>query len=208
MQSFGWNPPRKAQISCEPDTRILNINGVRGFLLMREADFMFRLGAELDPAGRYLEIGSFLGLNVCCVASGMLASGNQTAEIHCVDTWETPLEYNNLPQADNLYENFCKNIKKTGVAEYIDIHKGYGPDMAASIEGSFDTIFIDGQRFCEECAANLQAWYPKLKPGGRFMGHDCVGEVRRALRNFCRQINAEFTFVEPPQSSYRWEIHK
>jgi hypothetical protein len=37
---------------------------------------------------------------------------------------------------------------------------------------SLDFVFIDADHGYEGCLRDLRAWYPKVKPGGIFSGHD------------------------------------
>ena len=51
--------------------------------------------------------------------------------------------------------------------------KAFSVDAAASYpDGHFDWIFIDTVHTRDAVAADLQAWWPKLRPGGLFSGDD------------------------------------
>jgi len=45
-------------------------------------------------------------------------------------------------------------------------------DAAALVTGPFDWIYVDASHDKVSVAADLEAWAPKLRPGGLLMGHD------------------------------------
>ena len=59
-------------------------------------------------------------------------------------------------------------------------------------DASLDFVYIDGRHDYESVLADLESWWPKLRPGGIFAGHDYLngrlpnGEfgVRRAVDEF------------------------
>lgn len=54
-----------------------------------------------------------------------------------------------------------------------EIWRSTGEDAAPRIpDGSLDFVYIDAQHQEEAVARDLAIWYPKLKPGGMFAGHD------------------------------------
>jgi hypothetical protein len=63
-------------------------------------------------------------------------------------------------------------------------------EAAAKIkDGTLDFVFIDGDHSYAGVTADLQAWAPKVKPGGLLCGHDwdndnTTQEVRRAVTDF------------------------
>ena len=51
----------------------------------------------------------------------------------------------------------------------------------------FDYIYIDGDHTLEGAAEDLEAWWPKVKSGGYFAGHDYSSSlgVMKAVDGFC-----------------------
>jgi len=59
----------------------------------------------------------------------------------------------------------------------------------------FDYIYIDGAHDYDNVINDLTAWYPKIKTGGIFSGHDWwYSDVRRAVWDFFKD--------KPPQRIY------
>jgi len=49
-------------------------------------------------------------------------------------------------------------------------------------DGSIDAVFIDADHRYERCLADIDAWEPKVRPGGWLVGHDYdMPSVRRAV---------------------------
>lgn len=83
---------------------------------------------------------------------------------------------------------------------------------AAEVEdASLDFVFIDADHSYEGCRRDIEAWVPKLKPGGLLCGHDFMHPdfpdwgVERAVREFAKggghryEIGADLTwFIRLP----------
>jgi predicted O-methyltransferase YrrM len=84
-------------------------------------------------------------------------------------------------------------------------------DAAATVpDGSVDVVFIDADHTHEGCAADIAAWWPKVKPGGYLSGHDWgypavdIG-VERAVREFCKREGVEVRVIS---LDYVWIVRK
>jgi hypothetical protein len=70
-------------------------------------------------------------------------------------------------------------------------------DAAPGIQdGSLDFVFIDGNHSYEASSADIAAWYPKVKSGGLFSGHDFYTRLKdtnsdalNAVLDFAESIN-------------------
>jgi hypothetical protein len=66
--------------------------------------------------------------------------------------------------------------------------------------GKLDFVFIDANHSYEAVKEDLEAWYPKIRKGGLFSGHDYQWEgVRKAVDEFF-ELNGLEGFVTPPAS--------
>jgi predicted O-methyltransferase YrrM len=64
-------------------------------------------------------------------------------------------------------------------------------EAAAQFEdNSIDFVFIDAAHEYEFVKEDIAAWYPKVKPGGLFAGHDYNWTgVHKAVSEFSQQYN-------------------
>lgn len=58
----------------------------------------------------------------------------------------------------------------------------------------FDFIYIDANHEYEYIKKDLEAWYPKLKLGGLFAGHDFRDDFSRGVNYGVRKAVLEFTY--------------
>ena len=192
-------------------TLMLEVNGVQGFLTAGDIGYLCTLARTLPQGGNYLEVGSFMGLSACLVATSILSSGNSAARVFCVDTWEGSPDHGDIQavQQETLFDVFSANVRKAGVDRIVLPFCGQSVDVAKVFSpGILDIIFIDANHSYEMCLLDIETWFPKLKPCGRMLGHDAVedGGVRAAVDEFCRKRGLSFSLTVPPAAHFIWEI--
>ncbi len=192
---------------------LVQINGVQGYLMPGDVLYLFRKAANLPPNATIVEVGSFMGLSSIVMAHALIANQNEGARLYCVDTWQGSPEHQQMEvvKEEKLYDIFIRNIQDAGVDHIICPVRKRSTEAAADFaDESADLIFIDGDHSFEACYADLKAWYPKLKPGGILIGHDCVpgSGVRQALEKFTAEYQLSYRVTEPPDAHYIFEISK
>lgn len=110
---------------------------------------------------------------------------------YAIDPWENNPELGN---ADEAYRIAKEMFQPFG--ERIEMIKEYSPKAADFIEdNSLDFIYIDGMHTYNEVKADINAWWPKLKFGGIFAGHDYHLEdwpgVYNSVNEFVKEYNQE-----------------
>ena len=96
----------------------------------------------------------------------------------------------------DLDKSIARNFFKfSGMEEKINIHEMDSEKALEHIDDeSLDFIFVDTYMTCEQAYRDLNSWYPKLKRGGLFSGHDWNADaVRKAVFKFRQQMNIQNT---------------
>lgn len=148
---------------------------------------------QFRSGSKFVEVGSWRGRSSCYLGVEILNSG-KNIELHCVDTWLGSEEHKpggeflngyEILKDDGLYKEFIKNIEP--IKEIIK------PVRMSSLEASMlyednslDFVFLDASHKYEDVKSDLKAWYPKVKIGGIFAGHDYPSwkEVVQAVDEF------------------------
>jgi predicted O-methyltransferase YrrM len=203
---------RPWKLGSDPRTGMLELHGVRGYLVPGDVAYLFHLAQALPPGGHYLEVGSFLGLSAIVAANGLLAGLNFRGTVHCVDTWRGSPEHQALPevQEGRLFELFLANVRGAGVEALVRPHRGESVEVARTWAGPpLDVVFIDGDHSAEECYQDIRHWHGRLGKGGRLLGHDASpgSGVEEAVRRFCAETGCRASVCPMPQSFYIWEVH-
>ncbi|CAL6335533.1 unnamed protein product [Bathycoccus prasinos] len=133
-----------------------------GFLLEREG---FTIGAELG-----VRTGNF--------ASRTLQSWKSCSKYVLVDAWVPLDNYKDLAnkRADVQEKNFVKTLTKLAqYKEIIEVCRNLTTNCATKFkQNTFDYIYIDARHDFKGVLVDLREWWPLLKDGGIFAGHDYV----------------------------------
>lgn len=81
-------------------------------------------------------------------------------------------------------------IKYSGMKDKVIFHEQDSNEAVKNFkEESVDFIFIDTYMSKEQCDSDLETWYPILKKGGLFSGHDWVSKDIQDSVNSFREKN-------------------
>jgi len=106
-----------------------------------------------------------------------------------------------------------KRLQKFGPRCRI-IHKTFADALRHFKNESLDFIYIDGYAHTgQEGGRTLRDWFPKLKPGGLFAGHDYhtqFPETIKAVDTFAaaNKLTLKFTEEKPPMHWPSWYCFK
>ncbi|WP_437610266.1 class I SAM-dependent methyltransferase [Sorangium sp. So ce834] len=165
------DPARKqaALLALFPVTRVEPIQG----WFSEEDGLAYRALVRSLRGGAMVEVGSWKGLSTAYV--GRLAARHGVA-LHCVDTWDGSSDayderYRALLAAEDVPGAFRANMEALGIRPHL--LRMPSTDAAARFaDASLDLVFLDGSHDRAAVLADLEAWWPKLKPGGVLGGHD------------------------------------
>jgi len=130
--------------------------------------------------------------------SEVLLTNKSLKKIYFVDPWKL---YEQDPgcsqkQQDEIYEGTVKLLKKYGDRAAV-VRKSSMEAVSDFANEYFDFIYIDANHDYKHVAEDIANWYPKLKKGGIFAGHDYRNDppeiygVKPAVDEFCKRLGIE-----------------
>ncbi len=147
--------------------------------------------ARCSDGAVFCEVGSWLGKSAAFMGTEIINSG-KSIRLWCVDTFSGDgADYEEYPAVRDgrQYETFLKNIEP--VSTVVKPLRMRSLLAAKELhECDFDFVFLDGDHHYEEIKADLEAWWPRVKPGGHLAGHDYyyAGQgVARAVNEFAQK---------------------
>jgi len=159
-----------------------------------------------------VEIGVFRGN-----FSQVLLQETAPRAMYLVDPWRH--------QPDAVYRDACNRTNRAFRAIYRKVRRRFARYANVHIikakslqavrmfdDASFDWIYIDGNHAYEAVRDDLTAWWPKVKPGGTFAGHDYVDRkpqfgVKPAVDEFALQHGVLVDVTAEPEYP-SWHIRK
>ncbi len=133
---------------------------------------IYKMAVENFDHAKFIEIGSWKGRSACFMGVEILNS-KKSIDFYCVDTWSGSEEHKDMDiiKNDLLYNEFLKNIEP--ISSVIKPIRKTSEEASKDFEDeSLDFIFIDAGHDYESVKEDIQLWFPKLKKGGIFAGHD------------------------------------
>lgn len=111
----------------------------------------------------------------------------QGIRYHMVDIWESQDKEVYREKTEGIdYSSYFKECQEVA-AKYpiVMMHKGYSVDVSKCFQDeSLDCVYIDANHAYEAVLNDMDAWYPKVKPGGIFAGHDYGNDI--GFPHFCQ----------------------
>lgn len=137
-------------------------------------DFYKWVFDQLPDGANIVEVGVYLGHSVAYMATLAKESGKDI-KIFAVDTFEGSEEHKRKG-VKNFLDEYIDNIFKCEVHKYIHTFMDFDSVSAATHEKlqniEFDFVFIDAAHDYDSVKSDIEAWLPKVKPGGILAGHD------------------------------------
>ena len=130
--------------------------------------------AKGSPGNAVVEIGTWKGLSTCFLA----AAGKQVYAFdpYAFETWQATKEWPQHPDNEKAQEFAGRQWVALGLNARIEQHIAASPQCLAEMNGRlpslFGLVFVDGLHTYEGALADMQAWGPRVAPGGYLLLHD------------------------------------
>ena len=158
--------------------------------------------------GRIVEIGAWYGRSTAVLAELCRVSGSSLVVI---DTWRgspSDLTGQLASSGPDPFEVFKANLTHCGLWDLIEPRRLASEEAALTFENDcLDAILLDADHSYDAVCRDRANWWPKLKPGGRFLGHDFRPEypgVQRAVHEFAGRLQ----LATPVVVDSLWELKK
>jgi hypothetical protein len=144
------------------------------------------------------EVGTQRGL----FAEHLLKNCSSLEMLHCIDIWkQQPKEiYNDVANGpDDIHElHYEQTLERLNpFANRYNVLRMWSVDAAELIEEELlDFVYIDANHSYKCTTEDLEAWYPKVRPGGMMCGHDYLDSgtnfgVYSAVQDFTRNLKVK-----------------
>lgn len=129
---------------------------------------------------KIVEIGVFKG-KTC---KYLLNNVDIIEKYYAIDPWKI---YNgfygrNIAQkGEKIYKNFLTKIES--FKDKIEVLRMTSEEAVNHVGNDIDLVFIDGNHKYEFVKKDIELWYPKVKEGGIFGGHDyyVIEDIKKAV---------------------------
>lgn len=118
--------------------------------------------------GKGVEVGSAFGQ-----FAGRILSTWKGQELYLVDPWKSHPEYTEAHSHVNFDEWYAACQKLASDDPRAKLIRNFSVEAAKEFKNNeLDFAYIDGNHDYSFVLADLDSWYPKVKPGGLIGGHD------------------------------------
>lgn len=164
---------------------------------------------------RIAEVGVYRGQHIA-----ILGQQRNNAFLYAVDKWKCDsspdylasgdyVAYDNDATHESNYQTYLANTWFLHDQKRIQtIREGSCQAACQFADNDLDLVYIDADHSYSGAKQDMEAWYPKVKPGGWLSGHDYeypgVGDVASALKAFCSEKGLSFELGE----GYTWFVRK
>jgi predicted O-methyltransferase YrrM len=167
---------------------MIDWQSVPGWLLPSHADCLRRWAEKAQPC-HLVELGSYMGRSTSILAD--VARDNRMS-VYAIDRWLDRVHMRGPgiePYAPGSYlPAFISHMARLEVLEWIKPLTLWTTD-AANLFGDESVCFIfhDASHDAESVCEDLEAWLPKLRPGGLWLHHD-FGEGGGRIVEACAEL--------------------
>jgi len=159
----------------------------------------FLISKMTNPVG--IELGTYQG-----DTTEYLLKNVPNLKLYGIDPYQPYIDWNGgtMDNPDGLYDFFMNKISPYGV-RYHHYRQTSDDAVVNFADENFDFIFIDGLHTYEQVLKDMENYYPKIKKGGLFSGHDfkVIDGVNKAVIEFASRYNKIIDY-DPTQDVWYW----
>jgi hypothetical protein len=160
---------------------------IPGWMSRRELEVIAEVAASVPDNGLIVEIGSYAGRS----SYHWAANSQPSVKLVCVEPFATTIDPDSrvhlmgeshlVDQGDWCYDLFMHYMKPV----FHKVELVTQPSPLKKWDRLADVVFVDGDHMTASVLADLKFWWPRLKPGGRLLGHDAdMPSIQQALTEF------------------------
>ena len=170
----------------------LHWDRVSGWLMYKQAQWLFNQGNTKTLSGDIVEIGSAYGRSTVCLAWGVKLSGN--GKIYGVDPHIGGKGFRESlgakAQEYSSLDLFNANMRRFNLTDYVVPIVATSEDAVKNwTNKNIRLIFIDGWHTYDAVKHDILAWSQYVKPGGIIALHDYqMEEIRQAITDSLAQL--------------------
>jgi hypothetical protein len=152
-----------------------------------------RWAEQVRPDGVIVEVGAYLGKSLSFLLVELQNLERYDVQVHAVDNWVGP-----EPGVDGfagleLEREFHNNIRSLMIRPAV--HRMRSLTAASTFPPeAVDMVWLDGSHTFEDVYADLEAWWPLVRPGGEIGGHDLTSfaGVQKAVAMWSKRQGVEY----------------
>jgi len=165
--------------------------GVPGYFTF--PDFYAWLARELPDGERLVEVGVYSGQSAACLLVELHNANKLNCRLDLVDTVDIAL----------IGTSYLAPVKHL----LGEIHVGESVKVAAKYaDASLGAAFIDADHSYPSVRGDIDAWLPKVKPGGIIAGHDfLLSGVIEAVSETFKRVEV-FSGIRYPGDGKHWPV--
>jgi predicted O-methyltransferase YrrM len=180
---------------------------IPGWFNFQEAYDLIIGNAPADRPSTVVEVGAWKGRSTAYLGVEVINS-QKPITVYAVDTFEGSDEeaHHTDPDINHLREVFEANLSPVSdiLGDRFRVLAMPSVEAASLFPlASVDAVWLDGSHAEEDVAADIQAWWPRLRPGGAMGGDDL------AWPGVCSAVAQHFpeVLVGNPQQPW-WLVYK
>jgi predicted O-methyltransferase YrrM len=149
------------------------VEHAEGWLTHAEGMLLHEL-ARSCRQGSIVEIGSWKGRSTIWLACGSRRGAGRP--VVAVDPHTGSEEHRTATFAPATFDEFRSNLERAGVSDAVEPLVTTSVAAASAFAEPVGLVFIDGAHDYESVCDDIEAWHPKLLPGGTMAFHDVVSD--------------------------------